>query len=546
MTILRLVTDYSTDSPMGEVLEAWAASITRLSDGAHSVAVYNPGELVPALQSFDAVNEGVADLAFLSPVYYSNKLPGMEILGTAFRAQAGVDSSLALTEALTTGAPDADLDIYGMSTLSAAFDAPRGLYTNTPVSAPDDLAGLKLSISGTIGATLSDAVGALSISLPAGELYTALQTGVIDGALLNVYEARTLDIDRLMRHHLLLPDNTGLQNTYRALVVNNDSFDALPADLRALLVQTTGAELAADLGAAALAAHMQGIAISTRFGRLEQPDGAELAAWRALADTEVANIIANSADGDSSRGQDWLDAFVIASGGTPVEPVEDDLINGTTGADRLEGGQGNDTINGFDGADTLIGNGGDDSLTGGTSVNDRRDVIYGGDGNDTIDGGYGNDLLRGDAGDDVISGGFGGDTVIGGTGDDQLSGGALGDVLFGGDGDDFLNGGFGYDRLNGGAGADAFFHLGIADHGSDWIQDYTGTDGDTLVFGRGTATADQFQINTAATSGAGDAAVDEAFVVYRPTGQIIWALIDGAGQDEINLRIGADTFDLMA
>ena len=36
------------------------------------------------------------------------------------------------------------------------------------------------------------------------------------------------------------------------------------------------------------------------------------------------------------------------------------------------------------------------------------------------------------------------------------------------------------------------------------------------------------------------------FVIYRPTGQILWTLIDGAGQSEINLRIGTDTFDLLA
>ena len=104
---------------------------------------------------------------------------------------------------------------------------------------------------------------------------------------------------------------------------------------------------------------------------------------------------------------------------------------------------------------------------------------------------------------------------------------------------------FGFDRLNGGAGADAFFHLGIADHGSDWVQDYAGMDGDTLVFGNSDATRAQFQINENFTPDAGDAGVAETFVIYRPTGQIMWALVDGAGQEHINLRIGGDEFDLM-
>ena len=230
----------------------------------------------------------------------------------------------------------------------------------------------------------------------------------------------------------------------------------------------------------------------------------------------------------------------------PQEALETALhLIGTAGPDLLVGGAMDDVIYAGQGNDTVIGGAGDDMLVGGDDNSDLRDVIFGGAGDDTLLGGYGNDELRGDAGNDVIAGGFGADTVIGGTGDDTLTGSALGDLLFGSDGDDFLNGGFGFDQLNGGQGADAFFHLGIADHGSDWVQDYTGADGDILVFGNTTATADQFQINSAFTQGAGDAGTAEAFVIYKPTGQIIWALVDGTEQDQINLMSGGIGFDLL-
>lgn len=228
-----------------------------------------------------------------------------------------------------------------------------------------------------------------------------------------------------------------------------------------------------------------------------------------------------------------------------VPQVSDVNETGTDENNLLRGGDGNDTLNGGDGTDTLIGGAGDDELIGGTSENDLRDVIYGGDGTDWIDGGYGNDELRGDAGDDTIIGGFGTDTVIGGAGDDQLTGQAWSDEIFGGDGNDFINGGFGYDRMNGGTGADRFYHLGIADHGSDWIQDYAAADGDVLVFGQASATRDQFQVNFTETANAGIAGVEEAFIIYRPSGQIIWALVDGAAQAEINLVIAGVEYDLL-
>jgi Ca2+-binding RTX toxin-like protein len=223
-----------------------------------------------------------------------------------------------------------------------------------------------------------------------------------------------------------------------------------------------------------------------------------------------------------------------------------DVLRGAEGNDRLVGLGGNDTLYGGDGTDTLDGGLGDDFIFGGSTVADLRDVIYGGDGNDSIDGGAGNDELNGGNGNDTVLGGLGSDTVIGNADDDLLAGGGGSDLMFGGPGSDLLNGGFGYDRLNGGAGADTFYHLGVADHASDWIQDYNAAEGDVLAIGIAGATRAQFQINIANTANAGSAGVAEAFVIYRPTGQIMWALVDGADEAQITLRIDDQLFNLMA
>ncbi|MEY8841190.1 CAP domain-containing protein [Cribrihabitans sp. XS_ASV171] len=221
-------------------------------------------------------------------------------------------------------------------------------------------------------------------------------------------------------------------------------------------------------------------------------------------------------------------------------------LTGNADANHLLGNRGDNRLSGGDGHDTLVGGDGDDTLTGGESTLDLRDVVYGGSGADSIDGGHGNDELRGDDGNDTVSGGFGTDTVIGGAGDDVLTGEAWSDMLYGNDGADFVNGGFGYDRVNGGTGADRFFHLGVADHGSDWIQDYSAAEDDVLLFGPAGADADDFQVNFAETANAGTAGIEEAFVIYRPTGQILWALVDGAAQEEIMLISGGMEYDLLA
>ncbi len=221
-----------------------------------------------------------------------------------------------------------------------------------------------------------------------------------------------------------------------------------------------------------------------------------------------------------------------------------DSLDGGPGVDLLQGGAGDDTLFAGDGSDTAIGGAGKDVVHAGDTEHDLRDVVYGGDGDDSIDGGYGNDILRGDAGNDTIVGGFGVDQILGGDGDDVLTGQAWSDLIYGGTGSDFINGGFGYDRVNGGTGADRFYHLGVANHGSDWIQDYSAAEGDVLQFGAA-ADPDDFQVNFTETANAGLAGVEEAFVIYRPTGLILWALPDGAAQERLLLMLEGELTDLL-
>jgi Ca2+-binding RTX toxin-like protein len=165
-----------------------------------------------------------------------------------------------------------------------------------------------------------------------------------------------------------------------------------------------------------------------------------------------------------------LDAFWPAVGTerTVFGDDDDNLITGTTLAERIAALGGDDTVRGGDGDDLLEGGGGDDVLDG----DDGDDMLFGGrfarreDGE--IDGGIdaeGDDVLRGGAGDDQLHGQGGDDVLQGGDGDDGLAG---------GDGDDVLDGGPGSDVLLGGDGVDRFEFTAFdpAGGGLDVIADY--------------------------------------------------------------------------
>lgn len=254
----------------------------------------------------------------------------------------------------------------------------------------------------------------------------------------------------------------------------------------------------------------------------------------------------------------------------------DNTLKGSDGNDTLFGRGGDDVLEGGNGHDVFIGGVGADQLSGGAGWDraqytdaeaavtvDMMDVALntgdaGGDTFDSIEGIYGSgfdDRLSGDDSKNTIWGWDGSDSLFGGDGDDVLRGGNGADVfhggsgqdtLFGDAGDDFLHGAFGSDTMMGGEGADVFFHFGAQGHGQDWVEDYNVSQGDILQAGIVGATVDQFMVNFSSTPNSGSASLSEAFVVYLPTQETLWALVDGEGQSEINIRLNGQLYDLLA
>jgi Ca2+-binding RTX toxin-like protein len=237
---------------------------------------------------------------------------------------------------------------------------------------------------------------------------------------------------------------------------------------------TVSAADATDAGQiiAAILAAMDALA-STGTTLLE-----ELAEIAIVASNAAADIFSNFGDIGSIESiyTANLAATISAESGNAKNVAGingDNTLNGTDGADFLDGGAGNDTLNGGKGNDVLVGGEGNDTLNGGGG----KDVLVGGAGDDVIDGGqwytaYSNegsgDLDRVSYADALSAvtvdlsikgtpqntGGGGTDSIvhvegiIGSAFDDVLSGGGNDyiETFRGGAGDDYIDGNGGYDR----------------------------------------------------------------------------------------------------
>ncbi|HEY9095453.1 MAG TPA: DctP family TRAP transporter solute-binding subunit, partial [Hydrogenophaga sp.] len=120
-------------------------------------------------------------------------------------------------------------NIVGLSYWDAGF---RVLSSNKPIRTPEEAKGQKIRInSSKVNQAIMRSVGALPQSMAFSEVYTALQTGVVDGAdgnMPNLYTQKQYEVQKYV---------TMTNHTYSGYVViaNKPFWDGLPADIRASL-----------------------------------------------------------------------------------------------------------------------------------------------------------------------------------------------------------------------------------------------------------------------------------------------------------------------
>ena len=77
-----MVTTWPPNFPvLGEICNLFAQWVNEMSSGRLEIKVYGGGELVPALECFDAVKDGAADIGHGVAYYWAGKIPAAQFFG---------------------------------------------------------------------------------------------------------------------------------------------------------------------------------------------------------------------------------------------------------------------------------------------------------------------------------------------------------------------------------------------------------------------------------------------------------------------------------
>lgn len=221
--------------PTPVALKAACAEILKESNGRLSIDVYASGQLGSDTDTLSQVRSGAIDFICTAGSIYGNLIPVAAINSIAFAFP---------DYASVWRAMDGDLGAH----MRAAFDKANLVqvgkvfdhgyrqitHSSKAITSPKDLSGMKIRVPATpLWTSMFKALDAAPASVPIGELYTALQTKVVDGqenALPTIDAVKLYEVQKYC-------SLTSHMWEYFALVGNKRAWSALPEDLRALAVR---------------------------------------------------------------------------------------------------------------------------------------------------------------------------------------------------------------------------------------------------------------------------------------------------------------------
>ncbi|WP_439106506.1 TRAP transporter substrate-binding protein [Congregibacter sp.] len=231
----KLVTTWPKNLPgLGHTPEVFAQMIREMSAGRMDVRVYGAGEIVPAFEVFDAVSSGVAQVGHGASYYWKGKIPS-SVFFTA--VPFGMTAQEMNGWLHYGGGMELWQEVYKPSGLVPFAGGSTGVqmagWFNREINSLEDLKGLRMRIPGLAGEVFS-AAGGEAVRIPGGEVYTALQTGVIDAVeWVGPFNDLALGLHEIAEYYYY--PGWHEPGSMLEFIVNEEALKALPDDLKAIV-----------------------------------------------------------------------------------------------------------------------------------------------------------------------------------------------------------------------------------------------------------------------------------------------------------------------
>lgn len=214
--------------------EDFVKRVSEMSGGRLEIQHFGAGELIPALEGFDAVRSGTVEMNAANAYFWAGKSFAAQYFTTV---PFGLNFTGQNAWLYHGGGIELWHELYSDFGLVAFPLNNTGVqmtgWYREPIESVEDFDGLKMRIPGLAGKVYSE-LGVNVKLLPGGEIFPALERGVIDAAeFVGPYQDRRMGLQNAAKHYYTTgwhePQNTG------ELLISKPAWDSLPADLQAIV-----------------------------------------------------------------------------------------------------------------------------------------------------------------------------------------------------------------------------------------------------------------------------------------------------------------------
>ncbi|MFC4216274.1 TRAP transporter substrate-binding protein [Pseudophaeobacter arcticus] len=249
-----------------KMLEPWAKAVEEHSGGRVKIEIFpsmtlggRPPELI------QQARDGIVDLVWTVNGYTPGLFPRTEVmeLPTVYKNDPRA-ANLALYDMF-----DGELaeEYKGVEVMFLHVHAGQALHTgDLDVSSLDDLEGAKLRIPTRTGGWVIEALGATPVAMPVPELPSALQKGVVDGALIPWEIIPPLKIQDQTKYQVELNERERFGNTTFQVSMNQTRWDGLPEDIQQAFRDASDRDWWGQVGDIWRASDDFGIKVATEAG----------------------------------------------------------------------------------------------------------------------------------------------------------------------------------------------------------------------------------------------------------------------------------------
>ncbi len=232
-TIVKIASVLPPDHPASQALEFFKTRLAEESSGKIVVQLFLNSQLGDTMESIQNCQNGNIQAVFASSAPLAQLVPEFNALGMPY-IYRDKDHEFAVLEGPLGKALGEKLEAFHLHRL-CYFDAgTRNMMTKKgPIVKPEDLKGMKIRVMPSkLMVETINALGASAVAMGQGEVYSALQTGVLDGwennppTALSFKMYETGCIHYSWTRHLSVPD---------LLMINAEFYRSLPEETRQLL-----------------------------------------------------------------------------------------------------------------------------------------------------------------------------------------------------------------------------------------------------------------------------------------------------------------------